>query len=175
MIMAAATVQAQIGTGASVSWASAESGIKWNLADSATATTPISIPTATGTVFSWIKNLVLAVTGTGTTTINNRRISMASSPATGLNLHWKDVAVSSYAQASSSNRPASSGSNGAVPSGYTQMTTSPALWDNTSVATSSTGPNGDMVVVTLGIDYGFLGGPGSATSIPNITIAYDEA
>lgn len=170
-----ATCQAQIATGASPSYANVEGGCKFNLADSATSTTPIQIPTSTGTNFSWIKNLVLAVTGTGSTAISNRRISTASGTATGLQLFWKDVAVASYAQAASGNRPSSSGSNGATPAGYTLMSTTPAQWDNTSVSTGSTGPSGDLVVCVLGVDNTFAGGPGSATSLPNLTITYDEA
>lgn len=172
--MGAATVQARIGTGSSVSWANAETGIKWNLEDTQTGTTPIQIPTSTGTNYSWIKNLVLYVTATGTTTISNRRVSMGSSPATGLKLHWKDVAVASYAQAASGNRPASAGTDGATPSGYTNMTTTAAQYDNTSVATSSTGANGDMCVVVLGVDSTYAGGPGSAQAVPSIVLTYDE-
>jgi hypothetical protein len=173
--MGSATTQGQIGTGGTASYANVEAGCKFNLADSATSTTPISIPTSTGTVFSWIKNLVLAVTATGTTNITNRRISQGSAPATGLQLFWKDVAVASYSQSASGNRPTASGSNGATPSGYTLMTTTPAQWDNTSVATSGTGPNGDLVVCVLGVDNTFVGGPGNATALPNIVITYDEA
>ena len=174
--MGAATCQAQLGTGATVSWANAETGIVFQLADSQTATTPpIAIPTSTGTVFSWIKNLVLSVTATGTTTISNRRISLASSPATGLNLWFQAVAVASYAQAASGNRPASSGSNGATPSGYTQATTSTQVYDSTGVASSSTGPNGKMCVMVLGVDNSYTGGAGSSVSLPNIIETYDEA
>lgn len=173
--MGAATCQAQAGTGSSVSWANAEGGVTFNLADSITSTTPISIPTTTGTNFSWIKNLAIAVTVTGTTNMSNRTVKMGSSPATGLALWWKDVAQASYAQAASGNRPASSGSNGATPTGYTSMTTSTQQWDNTSHATSSTGPNGDMVVCVLGVDNTYTGGAGSAASLPNIVLQYDEA
>ena len=173
--MGAATVQAQIGTGSSVSWANAEGGVKFNLADSATSTTPIAIPTATGTVFSWIKNLAIAVTATGTTTISNRRVSQSGAPATGLQLFWKQVAVASYAQAASGNRPSSSGSNGATPAGYTLMSTTPAQYDNTSVATSSTGVSGDMAVCVLGVDNGYTGGPGSAQAVPSLIFTYDES
>src|SRR5690242_2014189 len=102
----AATMQAQLGTGASVSWASAEGGVKWNLDDSGSGTTPIAIPTATGTNFSWPKSLVLSVTGTSTTSITNRTVKMSASLATGLALWWKAVAVGSYAQSSSGNHPA---------------------------------------------------------------------
>ena|SRR5581483_579259 len=173
--MGAATIQAQIGTGSSVSWANAEGGIVFNLADSATATTPISIPTATGTNFSWIKNLALAVTGTGTTNMTNRTVKMSGSTSTGLALWWKDVAQASYAQAASGNRPASSGSNGATPAGYTSMTTSAQQWDNTSHATSGTGPNGDICVVVMGCDFSYVGGAGSAVALPSIILSYDES
>lgn len=173
--MAAATCQAQIGTGATVSWANAEGGIKFNREDTATGTTPVPIPTATGTNFSWIKNLVLAVTVAGTTAITNRRISMSGATATGLQLFWKAVAVASYAQAAAGNLPAAAGTNGATPAGYTLMTTTPVQYDNTSVATSGTGPNGSMTVCVLGVDNTFAGGPGNATALPSLTITYDEA
>ncbi len=174
--MGASTCQAQAGTGATVSWANAEGGVCFQLADSATATTPpISVPTSTGTNYSWIKNLVLSVTVAGTTNITNRRVNMSTSPSTGLNLFYKAVAVASYAQAATGNRPASAGTNGATPSGYTQMTTSAVQYDNTSVATSSTGPNGMMAVCIDGIDATYAGGPGSAIALPGIVITYDEA
>jgi hypothetical protein len=173
--MGAATVAAELGTGSSVSWANVESACKFNRADSATTTTPIPIPTATGTNFSWIKNLVLYVTGTGTTSITNRNIYRGSSPSTGLQLFWKDVAVGSYSQAASGNQPTASGSNGATPAGYTLMTTSAAQWDNSSVATSGTGTCGDMVVCVLGVDNTFVGGPGNATALPSLKLQYDEA
>lgn len=174
--MSAATVQAQLGTGASVSWANAETGFTFNLSDLQTdVTTPIAIPTTTGTVFSWIKNLVLSVTVAGTTAITNRTIKQSGSPSTGLALFWKDVAVASYAQAASGNRPTASGSNGATPAGYTAMTGSAVQYDNTSHATSGTGPNGDMAVVVLAVDNGYVGGPGSAIALPNILLSYDEA
>lgn len=99
---------------------------------------------------------------------------MATSPSTGLTLHWKDVAVASYAQAASGNRPSSSGSNGATPAGYTAMTTTPAQYDNATVATSGTGPNGDMFVTVLGVDFTYTGGAGSAIALPNLTVTYDE-
>lgn len=174
--MGACTMQGQIGTGASVSWANVETGCTFQLADSATATTPpIAIPTSTGTVFSWIKNLVLAVTATGTTNISNRNVYMGSSPSTGLALFWQAVAVASYAQAASGNRPASSGSNGATPASYTAMTTSAAVYDSASVSSGSTGPNGKMAVCVIGCDHTYSGGPGTAIALPNILLQYDEA
>lgn len=170
----AATMQAQGATGASPTWANIEGGCKYNRADSFSSATPTPKPTATGTNYSWMKNTVLAVTGTGSTSINNRRISMGSSPATGLKLHWKTVPVASYAQSASGNQPSAAGSNGAVPSGYTEMTTTPAVYDNTTVATSATGPNGDMAVLALGVDNSYAGGGGNAIALPSVIYTYDE-
>lgn len=172
----AATVQAQAGTGASVTWANAEGvgGVKWNLDDSISGTTPVAIPTATGTVFSWLKNLVLYVTATSTTSITNRTVKTSASSPTGLALFWKTVAVGSYAQAGSGNRPASSGSNGATPAGYTSMTTTAQQYDNTSVSTGSTGPNGSMCVIVGAADNTYIGGAG-IISLGNVILSYDEA
>lgn len=174
--MAAAVVQAQIGTGGSAgnpTWANAETGIKFNREATATGTTPIPIPTATGTHYSWIKNLALVVTTAGTTSISNRNISMSGACATGLQLMWKTVAVASYVVPASGNMPADdTGGNLQVAAGYTLMTTSPAQYDNASVSTAITPPlpNGSMAVVILGVGNTFAGGPGSATTVPSIIL-----
>ena len=174
--MGAATAQGQAGTGGSVSWANAEGGVTFNLADSITSTTtPIAIPTATGTNFSWLKNLVIAVTVTGTTSFTNRTIKMSTTTSTGLAMWYKAVAVASYAQAASGNRPTASGSNGATPAGYTSMTTSAVQYDNTSVASSGSGPNGSMAVCVIGVDNLYVGGAGTAIALPSIVLSYDEA
>ncbi len=172
--MGAATCQWQCGTGSSVTWANAEGGVKFSREDSITGATPVPIPTVTGTRFSWIKNFVLAVTVAGTTNISNRNISMSGATATGLQLFWQAVALASYTQAAVGNQPADSASNGATPAGYTLMTTSVAQYDNTSVASSGTGPNGKMAVCCLGVDHTFVGGPGSATALPSLILSYDE-
>lgn len=174
--MAAAVVRGSIGTGGSVSWASAEGGIKWNRADSATdTTTPIPVPVATGTNYSWIKNLALEVTTLGTTSMSNFRIQMATSPATGLTENFKAVAQGSYAQAASGNMPAPAGTNGAVPSTYTGMTTSAQQWDASSYSTGTTGVKGLMAVCVIGLDFTYAGGPGTNNASPSLTLTYDEA
>jgi hypothetical protein len=55
------------------------------------------------------------------------------------------------------------------------MTTTPALFDNTSLATSGTGANGDMAVCVAGLDFTYAGGPGNANASPSLTFTYDEA
>lgn len=100
---------------------------------------------------------------------------MSGSASTGLYLYWKAVAVASYAQAASGNRPASSGSNNSTPSTYTLMTTSPAVYDSSSVSSGSTGPNGSMAVCVMGCDATYTGGAGSNVSTPSVILRYDEA
>jgi hypothetical protein len=173
--MGAATTQGQIGTGASVSWANAETGGVFSREDTLAGTTPTPIPTTTGTNFSWIKNFVLAVTVTGTTSISNRRINMSGAAATGMQLFWKAVAVGSYVQAASGSKPTDSGSNGATPAGYTLTTTSTAVYDSASVATSGTGPNGKIAVCVEGIDDTYASGASTSATTPSLIISYDEA
>lgn len=175
--MGAAVVQGRAVTGSGAGTAAnAEGGVTFNLADSITdTTTPIQVPTATGTNFSWIKNLCLSVTSTGTTNMSNRRIANSTTASTGLALFWKDLAVASYAQAASGNRPGATGSNGSTPAGYTLNSTSSAQWDNTSVSTGSTGINGDLVVTVLGVDNTYVGGGGTAITLPSLLLSYDEA
>lgn len=178
-----AVVQAQNGTGASVSWANAEGGAKFNREDTLTGTTPIPVPTATGTNFSWRKYFALAVTTTSGTSMSNRRIKQGSAPATGLALFFRSFAVASYSQAASGNMPAASGSNGATPAvsgtpatpAYTALTTSDQTYDSASVSTGSTGPNGQLVEMVLGADNTYTGGAGNAVALPNIVLTYDEA
>lgn len=168
-----ATVQAQIATGAGPSLANAEGGIVYNRVDTIAGTTPIPIPTATGTHFSYLKWLALVVTGTAATSISNRRIELATAIATGLNHWFQDNAT--YAQATGVNQPADAGTNGATPAGFTKTTTAYQLWDNTSVSAGSTGRSGDYCETVLGVDFLFVGGAGSATALPTLNLEYDEA
>lgn len=173
----AATVRADWygGAGSLPSGSSAEGGIAYSLDDAKSGTTPVAIPSATGTNYSWYKYLGLDVTGTGSTHITNRTICSSGSLTTGLFLYWEDVASASYTQPASGNKPTNSGSNGHTPTSYTLMSATPAQWDNTSVSTGSTGLNGDLVACVFGVDNTYTGGAGSAISLGNILAAYDEA
>jgi len=176
----AATVQAQFANSTGPTLTNAESsGVTWNRDDTQTGVTPVPIPTATGTKYSYLKYLALVVTGTAATAISNRRLSLSTGAATGLFVFFKDQAT--YTQnngtqgASAGNYPADSGSNGATPAGYTMASTSLQLWDNTSVSAGGTGKNGDYVQCVFGVDHTFVGGPGNATAMPGLTLTYDEA
>lgn len=153
----------------------AESGVAYSLDDARSGTTAIAIPSTTGTNYSWYKYLGLDVTGTGTTNLTNRTVDSSGSLTTGLFLFWQATASGSYVQPASGNKPADSGSNGHTPSGYTLMTTSPAQYDNASVATSSTGLNGKLIQTAFGVDNTYTGGAGSAISTLNLLVSYDEA
>lgn len=175
--MAAATLRADY-YGASATFpagSSAEGGAAWSLDDAKSGTTAIAIPGATGTNYSWYKYIGLDVTGTGTTNLTNRTVDSSGSLTTGLFFYWQATASGSYVQPASGNKPADSGSNGHTPAGYTLMTTSPAQYDNTSVATSGTGLNGKMIQIAFGVDNTYTGGAGSAISTLNLLVAYDEA
>jgi len=172
----ASTIRVSIWTGGSNTpgaGGTAETGIKFNRANSLAGTTPIPIPTATGTAFSWPKFTGLEVTSDGSTTISNRGIKMAAGIATGLELFWK--ATASYVTPAAS-ADSDSGSNGADPSGYTVMTTSNATYDASSVAsTTGTAVNGQYCVLALGVSNNYAGGASSAAAVPTLTYQYDEA
>ena len=178
----AATVKAYAATVATPTLASADSAdsasIKYGRDDSQSSSATIPIPTATGTHYSYLKYLLLDVTVTGATSISNRKISVASALATGLALFFKDQPT--YTQnngtqgTAAGNYPADAGTNGATPSGYTAMTTTPQAWDTSSVSSGSTGKNGDYCQVVFGVDNTWTGGGGAAT-LPNIKMDYDES
>lgn len=152
--------------------ASAESGAVFNKANSLTGTTPIAIPTATGTNFSWPKFLGLEVTADGSTSLSNLGVKQASTPTTGLQIFW--LATTSYATPAAVADTAS-GSNSAVPSGYTLMTNSNVTYDATGAAsTTGTAVCGKYLKVSLGVSNTYAGGAGSATALPTLTISYDE-
>jgi hypothetical protein len=174
--MPAAVVQAKINTGTGPTVSNAEAGIGFGLADAVDAgSSPVTKPTSPGTNYSYYKTLHLGVDTAGTTTISDRKIRMASTPATGLYLFFKDGGTT-YTQATSSNKPPDdSGTNGAVPSGYTAMSTSFQTWDATAVSSGTTGRNGNYVIVVFGVGNNYTGSPGPAVSLPNIELQYLES
>jgi len=183
--MAAATIRASY-YGASAgepAGVTAETGITFSKSDAqvpSAGTSPVSIPTATGTNYSWIMLLAFEVTVTGTTSINNRTIKYASSVTSGSAVFFGNTAT--YRQPASGNKPTDSGSAGPAtptpaganaPGSYTALTTSAQQWDNTTSATSSTGRKGNFCELVYGVDNSFAGG-GGQEALPNLTMTYDE-
>jgi hypothetical protein len=172
--MAAAVVQLQVATGAGPTLGSGEGGFKYNREDTISGTTPIPIPTATGSNYSWLKWLALAVTTSGTTSMSNRRIQLSATETSGLGIFFLGNAT--YAQATSANMPAASGSNGpATPATFTRATTATQVYDSASVSTGSTGKNGNYCETSLGVDFTYAGGAGNAIALPDVRLIYDEA
>jgi hypothetical protein len=171
----AAVVQAQQGTSTGPTLASAEGGVKFTKDDAINSgTTPVNIPSATGTNYSWKKSFALVVTsGGGSTNLSNRKVKVASTPTTGLHLYFHDQPT--YAQAGSGDFTDSVASNNAVPSTYTEITTTLQTWHAGSAAATNSTRNGDWVEVALGCGSDYAGGAGSAIALPNIQCQYDEA
>jgi hypothetical protein len=171
-----ATVQAQISTGATPTVSNAETGIGFGLADAQDASANrILKPAGTGTNYSYYKTLHLQVTaGGGSTSISDRKIRWATAPTTGLYGFFKDGG-NSYTQASGSNKPAdTTASNGAVPSGYTALSTSFQTWDAQSAAATNGQRNGNYVVVVVGVGGDYADGAGTIT-LPDLELQYLES
>lgn len=175
----AASMKVYLSTGATEAGAraSAESGIKFNRADSQSGTTAIPIPTSTGTNYSWYKSMYLycdSATGAGTT-ISALGIKLGSSPATGLSVVYKNV-TDSYTQATDVlAADASGGSPPATPATYTAATTSNVEYDGTGGTSTNGARLGDILQVGLAVGSNYAGGGGSAQAVPDMIFQYTEA
>lgn len=139
---------------------------------------PVAIPTGvSGTNYSYPKYLALEVTTTGTTSISNRQVAMSSQPPAGLKLYWGTS--SAYVQPAA-NIAADTTGDDIDPDGattdWTLLTTSYVAYSTYSSDTAA-GKNGNYVKLGLGVSSTatYLGGPGSAIALPNVTLQYDEA
>jgi hypothetical protein len=175
----AASIKAYLSTGATeaTARADAESGIKFNRADSQSGTTPIPIPTATGTNYSYYKSLYLycdSATGAGTS-ISAKKVRLNGAPATGLAVVYKNV-TDTYAQATAVlAADASGGSPPATPATWTTMTTSDVEYDAAADTSANGTRMGDILQVGLAVGSNYAGGGGSAQTVPSIIFTYTEA
>lgn len=175
----AASILAYLSTGAteSTARASAESGIKFNRADSQSGTTPIPIPTATGTNYSWYKSMYLycnSATGAGTS-ISAKNVRLNGAPATGLAVVYDNVGDTYTQAAAVLAADASGGSPPATPAGYTAMTTSDVEYDAAADTSANNTRMGDILQVGLAVGSNYAGGGGSAQTVPSIIFTYTEA
>jgi len=174
-----ASIKAYLSTGATegAARASAETGIKFNREDTQSGTTPIPIPTATGTNYSWYKNMYLycdSATGAGTT-ISAKQVSLNGAPATGLAVVYKDV-TNTYTQAAAVlAADAAGGSPPATPAGFTAATTTPATYDASGTTSANATRMGDILQVGLAVGSNYAGGPGSAQTVPSVVFTYTES
>jgi len=175
----AASMKAYLSTGAAegTARASAETGIKFNRADSQSGTTPIPIPTATGTNYSYYKSMYLYCdSGTGAgTSISDKKLSLSGAPDTGLAVVYKTV-VDTYTQAAAVlASDASGGSPPATPATYTAATTTPTTYDAASDTSTNATRAGDIIQVGLAVGSNYAGGGGSAQAVPSLIFTYTES
>ncbi|MGI8404594.1 MAG: hypothetical protein ACR2OE_07495 [Thermomicrobiales bacterium] len=172
--MCAAIVRASYASGVGPTLANAETGAKYNLEETlAGSTTPVSVPTATGTNFSWSKTFRLEVTTLdAATSLTNLRHNISAAPATGMKLWFRNDATT-YAR-STAVAAASSGTNDSTPAGYTAAPTTATVYDAGSFPASSVGGKGSYLSLTLGVSNLYAGGGGSAIALPSLLLIYDE-
>lgn len=171
----AATTELKVVTGSGAGTAVLADALKASREDTKAGAAPIPVPTSAGVNYSWIKNTYLDVTvvSPGAASITNRTVKQDTAAATGLRFFFKTAA--SYTQADNSNRPAdTSGSNTAVPAGYTLLTTSAQQYDNTSVSSTVLGRNGLYLLFVIAIDGSYSGSTSTNASLPGTTVTYDE-
>ncbi len=171
----AAVVRASYASGAGPTLATAETGAKYGREESlAGATTPIPVPTATGTAFSWPKIYRLEVTTLdAATSISNFRHRISAATATGLKLWFVDNGAT-YTQVAAV-AAADSGTNDSTPATYTAAPTTDTVYDAASYSAGSTGGKGDYIRYALGVSNLYVGGAGSAIALPSLVFTYDES
>lgn len=153
----------------------AEAGFCYNRSDTRAGTTAVPQPAATGTAFSHVQQLALEVTTIGTTTIGTLQVRLGTSLTAGLTVGFLGNATY-LNQTGGTGAGSDSGSNGAVPSGYTAMTTSYQTYDaTTGISTGSTGRKGTFCRCVGGVDNSYSGGAGTGIAMPNHLITYTEA
>jgi hypothetical protein len=172
--MAAATVRLYVATGAGPTLANGEAGFCFSREDTVSGTTPVPVPSTTGTNYSWLKWILLNVTVAGTTSITNRRVQLSTTETAGLAIFFRGTAT--YAQATSGNMPPASALNGpAIPTTFARANSTQQVYDAASVATSGTGRNGQYCELVAAVDSTFAGADGTAIPMPDIRLVYDES
>jgi len=159
--------------------AAASGGLVFNRDTTATGTSaPIPVPEATGTNYSFTKNLGIEVTAGDTNEISNRRIHRHTvSLPTGIIMFYK-VMDNEDADYFAPAAPASDNgsTNDAVPATWTAVPTSATQYDNTTETATqdATMSNGDWVQVAVGVGNNYAGGAGTPDT-PTIRLTWDEA
>jgi hypothetical protein len=181
--MTAATVRASWYGASSTEPAgvTAETGVTLNRSDTQSGTTPIPIPTTTGSNYSWVQQLALEVTSAASpsTTLSNATVKLSGSLATGLALFFKGNA-SYLNQTGGTQGPADVGTENSgapsTPATYTVTTTTAQQWDamGTTNNGGSNGRKSNFLDLVLGVASTYAGSPGSS-SLGNGILSYDEA
>jgi hypothetical protein len=190
----AATANAEFFNGATVTaTANIEStALRFNKSDDiTTTTTPISVPTAAGTNYSFLKYLGIYVTVAAATTLTNLSIALIAALTTGFGLFGLGVASASYVQAGTGaavmtdNATTDVTASGTAPNILatlsTRLSTTPFVYDATGGSANVTNQLvGKLCAVVLGVGNSYVGGGGAvfigaASGTSGVVLAYDEA
>jgi len=164
--------------------ATAEGGIlKWNRSDDNLTTSPLPIPVAAGTNFSYYKTLFLkcnSATGAGTT-ISNRKVNWSGTLPLGMALMYKNVAAT-YTQATAvanadiagGTEPPGGTTAWTPPTGWTQLTNTAVVYTAAGAVTANGSVSGDLLQVALGVGSNYAGGGSTAAATPTLVYTYDE-
>lgn len=173
----AMTVAIDNATGATPTWAAVgATTAKFNRVDTLTGTTAIPTPTSTGTNFSYIKTFAIDITATGSLSMTNVKIEKVTSEATTGTKLWHYTGHASYTQATGA--PTATGDNNSTAPTFNgaSATAMPALGAGSTYAAgafSTTGRQGNMVEVGLGVDATNVTA-GSAVSVPSLRFTWTE-
>jgi len=160
--------------------------VSFDLSDSPTGTTTLTIPTGSNRTFSWIRYLSLYCVTGASTTLSNVKYAIASALPTGIQL-WAGV-QGTYTQANGTagtaagNRPADdavatapTGSGVTYAAPTVDPTFSAAMSTLGGAATTTTKVGTGYLQVVAAVIGTYTGGGNANTTLPNIEFQYDEA
>lgn len=181
--MTAATVRASwFGTTSSEpAGVTAETGVILIRTDAeASSTPPVTVPTTTGSSYSWVQQLALEVlvAASPATTLSNATIKLSAPLATGLAVFFKSNAAFLDQTGGTQGPPDVATENAgapSTPSGYTLVTTVAQVWDAMGTPNNggSLGRKSTFLDLVLGVASGYTGSPGSI-ALTNGLVAYGE-
>ena len=166
--------------------------LRYNKSDDLTTTsTPVSVPQAAGTNYSYVKWLGVYVTVAAATTLSNLSIALIAALTTGFGLFGVGIASASYVQAGTGtaamtdNNTTDVTSSGTPPTitgqATTRLSTTPFIYDATGGSANVTNQLvGKLCATVLGIGNSYTGGGGAVflagtSGQSGVIFAYDEA
>lgn len=166
--------------------------LRYNKSDDiTTTTTPISVPAAAGTNYSYVKWLGVYVTVAAATTLTNLGIALIAAPTTGLGVFAVGIASASYVQAGTGTAVmtdngttdvTASGTAPTICGNATQrLSTTNYIYDATGGSANVTNAVvGKLCATVLGVGNSYTGGGGAVyiagtSGNSGVVVSYDEA
>jgi hypothetical protein len=142
---------------------------------------PVTVPTTTGSSYSWVQQLALEVTvaASPVTTLSNASVKLSAPLAAGLAVFFKSNASFLNQTGGTQGPPDVATENAGAPStpaGYTLVTTVAQIWDAMGTPNNggSLGRKSTFLDLVLGIASGYAGPPGSL-SLAAALMEYGES